>query len=418
MTLRGRAWPGALACVVVALVSPIGSARGDVLRVGRDGATVQQVVDASREGDVVEVPPGTWRGSVRIAKRITLRGAGGVIDGGGVGSTIIVAAPGAVVEKISVRRSGSDLAKSDACIYVEQSATGAIIRDNQVEDCAFGIWLHRTRKAQIIGNRIKGRKQLRPTDRGNGIQLFDGRYLVVRGNVVSGSRDGIYVSGTDDSLIENNRTDGQRYGVHYMFSQRNILRNNHSSHNLSGFALMESKFLVVEDNVAADNKRHGILFRDAEDCKIRRNRLERNGMGMIFFSSADNVIEQNWLVHNDVGAKIWAGSQRNRVSGNLFIGNRQQVFYVGAKDLVWGVDAPGNYWSDYVGWDQDGDGLGDRPYRMASFTSTLVYKYPQAALLLHSPALELLSHLEERMPLLTVPTIVDMAPQMRARPRE
>jgi nitrous oxidase accessory protein len=173
---------------------------------------------------------------------------------------------------------------------------------------------------------------------------------------------------------------------------------------------MESRDLVVEDNRAADNVRQGLLFRDVQDSQIRRNRLERNGSGMFFFSSTDNVIEDNLVLDNDIGLKIWAGTRRNRVEGNVIRGNREQVFYVGAEDQIWGESGRGNHWGDYLGWDQDGDGIGDRPYRVDSFTAGLLYRYPSAALLMRSPALETLSHLADRLPMLRTPTIVDRSP--------
>lgn len=411
-----RTWAIASASLALAMaLAPTTAARAATLRAGHDAPDLQATIDRAEDGDVVEVPAGVWRGPIRLARAITLRGTGGVIDGGGTGTVLVVAAAGARVEDLEVRGSGSDLTgtQPDSCIWLEESAAGAVVENNRVHDCAFGIWVNKAARAQILGNRVRGRVHQRPSDRGNGIHLFDASHLVVRGNHVSDARDGIYVSAVDDSLIEGNSTDGQRYGVHYMYSIRNTLRDNRSSGNLSGFALMQSRELVVTGNLAEGNERHGILFRDATDCEIRGNILRGNGQGLFFFSSADNNIVGNRMIENQIGAKIWAGSQRNHVSGNAFVANREQIFYVGAVDLVLGTGGPGNYWSDYVGWDQDGDGTGDRPYRMASFNAHLVYKYPAAAMLMHSPGVELLSHLEDRMPLLTVPTVVDRAPLMR-----
>lgn len=405
------------ACLVAGLLPALADvATAATLVVGRDASTLQATLDIARGGDVVEVPDGRWAGPAKVTKRITLRGTGGVIDGGGTGTVLIVEAEDAVIEHLTVQGSGDALAgmQPDTCIWVEGSAARAVIRNNVVRDCAFGIWIDTTLNAQVLDNQVFGRADQRPTDRGNGIHLFDAQFLVVRGNHVSGARDGIYVSAVEDSLIEGNHTNGQRYGVHYMYSQRNTLRNNTSNDNLSGFALMQSRELTVVNNVATGNQRHGILFRDAVDCQIRENELVSNGQGFFFFSSADNDIVDNKLIRNEIGAKIWAGSQRNNISGNSFIANLQQVFYVGAEDLVLGTSGRGNYWSDYIGWDQDRDGVGDRPYRMASFAAQLVYKYPAAAMLMHSPGVELLSHLEDRMPLLTVPTVVDQSPLIKS----
>lgn len=387
------------------------SARADVHRVGADG--IQAAIERAADGDVVEVPPGIYREHVRVDRRITLRGRGGVLDGEGRGTVLRVAAAGARIEGLTVTASGVDIGAPDACIYVEESADGAVLDRNHLTRCAFGIWVHRAPRVRVHRNHVEGRSDLRASDRGNGIHLFDASYLTVTNNVVEGARDGIYVSATDDSVIANNRTDHQRYGIHYMYSQRNTLRGNHSSHNLGGIALMQSRELIVEDNRADHNERFGILFRDAQSCSIARNRMRENGQGMFFFSSTDNEIVDNELVHNDIGAKIWAGSLRNHIVGNLFVGNRQPVFFVAARDLVVGEDGHGNYWSDYIGWDQDGDGVGEVPYRVDSLTAVLIHRYPGAVLLLRSPALELLSELEQKMPILRVPTVVDRSPSIR-----
>ena len=400
-------WALPLSIVLIASV-----AHADVRSVGPEG--IQAAIDGAADGDVIEVPPGVYHEHVRVDRRVTLRGRGGVLDGDGRGTVLRIAAARARVEGLTVTRSGIDIGAPDACIYVEESAQGAVLERNHLTRCAFGIWIHRTPGARVHANHVAGRSDLRAADRGNGIHLFDASHLTVTNNVVEGARDGIYVSATDDSLIANNRTDHQRYGIHYMYSQRNTLRGNHSSHNIGGIALMQSHDLVVEDNRAVDNERFGILFRDAQYCSIARNHLRENGQGMFFFSSTDNEIVDNELTHNDIGAKIWAGSLRNHIVGNRFIGNRQPIFFVGARDLTVGAGGHGNYWSDYIGWDQDGDGVGEVPYRVDSLTAVLIHRYPGAVLLLRSPALELLSELEQEMPILRVPTVVDPSPSIRS----
>ena len=405
----------AILLILFALIQVLpATADGRKLVVGKDHATVQATVDAATNGDVVLVPKGVWRGRVVVKSGIILRGDQAILDGGKKGRVLTLAAPGIVVDNLEIRGSGEDLGTSDSCIYIEPSAKGAVVEHSVLRDCAFGIWVHETLNVRIEGNRIWGRKDLVPSERGNGIHLFDATKAVIRGNTVSGARDGIYVSAVEDSLIENNRVEHQRYGVHYMYSNGNTLRNNQSNYNISGFALMQSHHIVVVNNTAKGNRRHGVLFRDAQYCNISGNKLIENGEGFFFFSSTDNTIANNEFVRNLVGARVWAGSVRNLVSGNAFIGNDQQIYYVGAKDLHWGTAGqPGNFWSDYMGWDQDGDGRGDRPYRLDSFTATLIYRYPAAILLLRSPAMELLAHMEESLPLLRVPTVVDKAPLIK-----
>lgn len=381
-----------------------------VLQLSADESDLQAAIDRAQDGDVIELPSGVWQGPLKLDKAVILRGEGAVIDGGNAGNVIVVDAPGARIEGLTIQNSGSDVGAPDCCVFVTKRATGAVIRDNSMHGCVFGIWIHETEAAQIVGNRIAGRTDLRSADRGNGIHLFNASHLVVSGNHVEQARDGIYVSATENSLIENNVTVNLRFGVHYMYSYSNTLRGNIANDNAIGLALMESLHLVIEDNEALRNDRYGILFRDVQYSNIRRNRLEQNGHGMFFFSSTDNVVEDNRIANNEVGMKIWAGTRRNGIRGNHIVGNRQQVFYVGAEDQDWGEDGPGNRWGDYIGWDQDGNGIGDRPHRVESFKARLLYQYPAVALLLRSPALEILSHLSERLPVMRSPAIVDHAP--------
>jgi nitrous oxidase accessory protein len=407
LTRKGRAFVAACAAIAATATAAPGAA--EALRVDA-GDELQAAIDRARDGDVLELSAGRWKGPLVLDKALILRGDGAVIDGGDVGNVIVVDAPGAQLEGLTVVNSGRDVGAPDCCVYVTKRATGAVIRGNVMRACVFGIWIHETDGAQIVGNRISGRSELRSADRGNGIHLFNASHLVVSGNHVEQARDGIYVSATEDSLIENNVTVHQRFGVHYMYSYRNTLRGNVSNDNAVGLALMESLHLIVEDNEALRNERYGILFRDVQHSQIRRNRLEGNGHGLFFFSSTDNVVEDNRVAGNEIGMKVWAGTRRNGVRGNHIVGNRQQIFYVGAEDQIWGEEGTGNRWGDYIGWDQDGDGIGDRPHRVESFKARLLYQYPAVALLLRSPALEMLSHLSERLPVMRTPTIVDRAP--------
>ncbi len=400
--------------LMVVTVGALGSAHASprTLRVGRDGPTVQATVDAAHAGDVIEVGPGDWAGPVTLDKAVTLRGTGGQLTGGGQGRVLTVSAPGARAEGLRIIDSGDDLSDTDACIYVTKPAAGAVIENNKLRGCAFGIWVHETQGAVIKGNSITGSETGHRSNRGNGIQLFNASNLTVVKNKITGGRDGIYVSATEDSLIEGNRIERSRYGVHYMFSYSNTVTNNVAINNGSGYAIMSSHHLNVSGNEARGNEDHGILFRDVQYSSIRDNLLLANGEGLFFYSSTENKVIDNEIRANEVGAKIWAGSVRNEVSGNSFVGNRRQIFYISTQELAWGEDGPGNRWGDYLGWDQNGDGMGDRPYRVDSFTTRITYKCPSAVLLLRSPSLELLSHLEQRLPVFRTPTLIDHSPLM------
>ena len=404
----GAAHSTALLVLLLALPSSASAAR---LVVGTAAPTVQATLDLAEDGDVVVLPEGTWPGPARVDRAVTLRSEGGVLDGGGLGTVLRVGAAGARISELAVRGSGTDRGGPDACIYVEPAAISAVVERSELTECTFGIWVHQGQGVRVEDNHITGRADLvQSSRRGNGIHLFDSEELVVRGNRVRGARDGIYVSATNHSLIEGNTLEDLRYGIHYMFSFDNTVSGNRTCGNVSGIALMQSHRLKILGNTSCNNERHGILFRDLQYSEVSGNVVEGNAEGFFFFSSLDNRIVDNRVVHNVIGARVWAGTERNEVQGNAFIGNQQQVFFVSAADQEWGDAAGGNYWSDYLGWDQDGDGIGDRPYRVDSMLSRLLYEHPAAVLLLHSPTLELLTRLQQSLPMLRVPTIIDRHP--------
>ncbi len=372
------------------------------------------VFSRCKNGDEIVLGKGVFSGNFRITKSVLITGKGGILDGGGKGTVLSLDAPGIVVKDIRVRNSGSNLSGPDCGIYLTPAAVDSRVSSSLVEHCAFGIWVHEGRGTIIEDNSVNGIKTGHTSNRGNGIQLFDCTKVTVRGNSVRDGRDGIYISATEDSLIEGNHIEGARYGIHYMYSYSNTVRGNSCRNNGNGYALMESKHLLVENNLSENNKGQGLQFRDAQYCIIRNNRLIGNAEGLFFYSSTNNKILDNLVKDNDVGVKVWAGSLRNQVEGNRFVGNRQQVFYVGTTEIEWGGEERGNYWGDYLGWDQNSDGIGDRPYRVNSFHARLLYRFPTAALLMNSPSLETLSLLERRLPVLRTPTITDRNPLMQS----
>lgn len=411
-----RATLALAALLVGATLAPVASAREWI--VGRDAPGVQDAVDAAAPGDTIVLPDGDWPGPVRVEKRIGLTSRGGALVTSGVGHTLILDAPGIVVDGLRIVGSGDEMNSEDACIRTTPRATGSVVRASELDGCLFGIWIHTTVGVKLVDNRIGGRPGVRDADKGNGIHLFDASDLEIRGNVVHGARDGIYVSATERSVIADNDVSEQRYGIHYMYSYDNTISGNVARHNHGGIALMGSQRLKVFGNVASDNSHVGILFRDVQYCDIHHNIAEGNDEGLFFYSSLDNDIHHNRLQGNRVGARVWAGTERNRLWANAFVGNGAPVYYVSASDQSWGTDeAGGNYWSDHLAWDQDADGFADRPYRADVTVATLLHAFPQAVLLLESPALELVRAAQARLPALRVPSVLDPRPLVRA-PRD
>src|SRR3546814_10890948 len=96
-----------------------------------------------------------------------------------------------------------------------------------------------------------------------------------------------------------------------------------------------------------------------------------------------NRIHDNRFEGCPIGIHFTAGSERNRVSGNAFVGNQTQVKYVGTRRVEWTHAGRGNYWSDNPAFDLDGNGIADREYRPNDPVDDLLWPHPQAKLLIN-----------------------------------
>ena len=82
------------------------------------------------------------------------------------------------------------------------------------------------------------------------------------------------------------------------------------------------------------------------------------------------------------------------------------------------MDGRGNYWSDYLGWDRNDDGVGDVAYEPNDNVDRLLWLYPQVRLLMNSPSIELLRWVQRAFPVIKSPGVQDSYPLMRVAPQE
>ena len=379
----------------------------------RPGETIQAVLEQAAPGDVIEVQPGQYRGNLVIAKPVTLRGQGKpTISGGLQGDTIRVKSTDVTIEGLIVRDSGDSLLAQNAGIYVSPGSHRAVVRRNDLVYNLFGLWIEKANDVRVEDNLIVGKRDYGSAQRGNGVQLYNTTGARIERNHISFVRDALYVDVSHDAIFRGNRLHHSRYGTHYMNSYRNLWEDNDSYLNRGGLALMEVRDQVVRNNRAWGNSDHGIMLRTLQDSVIENNVVAGNGRGFFIYDVEYARLEGNLVVGNRVGVHLSAGSTRNRVEGNDFIGNREQVRYVGARDETWGAER-GNHWGNYLGWDRDGDGRGDVRYEANDVVDRLVWRHPAAGLLLASPAVQALRLVGRQFPVLRVPSVVDPKPRMQ-----
>lgn len=419
-------------------------------------AGLQAVLDRAAEGDVVRLGRGEHQGPVMLARKLVLEGeAGAVLNGNGQGSVIIVSAPDAVVRGLVIRGSGKDLEKMDAGVFVEKTADRAVVEDNRIEGNLYGIYLHGARDAIARRNLVVGVQEGRVNESGNGVSVWNAPGAKVLENDIRFGRDGIFVISSRQNTFSGNRFRDVRFAVHYMYTNNSEVSGNRSTGNAVGYAIMYSNQLKVRDNISDGDRDHGFLFNYANGSEIAGNtvlarlqpaerwalrgmrtskehglpaadepaRDSRSGMRMgpdkcvFIYNANQNRFFDNWFEGCDIGIHFTAGSERNQISGNAFVGNRNQVKYVGTRYLDWSQGGRGNYWSDNPAFDLDGDGIADTAYRPNDLIDKVLWTAPRAKVLLNSPAVQVLRWAQAQFPALLPGGVVDSRPLIAPPPR-
>ncbi|MBC9904710.1 nitrous oxide reductase family maturation protein NosD [Achromobacter xylosoxidans] len=367
-------------------------------------------------GDLLRLAPGSYAGGIVIDKPLTLEGPpdrSAIIAGTRQGRTVWVTAADVSLRNLTVTRSGLSLSDMDAGIFLDREAHRALVERNDVLDNLVGVHVWGPADATVRGNRIVGNKELRVAERGNGVTLWNTPGTRVLDNDISAGRDGIFVNTSKLNTFSGNRFHDLRYAVHYMYTNDSEISGNVSTGTDIAYAIMYSHRLVVRDNVALDSHEQGLMLNYANHSTIANNTVDRAGKCVFIYNANRNTFLDNRFSNCDIGVHFTAGSEGNRISGNAFINNRNQVKYVGTRTLDWSVDGRGNYWSDNTAFDLDGDGIADTAYRPNDVVDQLLWRAPAARILLNSPSISIVRWAQSQFPAILPGGVIDSAPLMQ-----
>lgn len=405
------------------------SVQAEPMRVATSQELQQALLSAKPEAEI-QLAPGVYQGNFVIDRSLTLDCMGQAeLNGGGQGDALRIKAPQVTVRNCRIHNWGDDLTAMNAGIFAEKTARHLVIENNFLSGDAFGLWLDSTSNAVVKNNKVQGNLQLRSQDRGNGIHLFNVSQTRAENNEVWHTRDGIYIDTSNNNELVGNYLHDLRYGIHYMYSYSNLVKNNRTRNTRTAYALMQSKYLTVVNNISEMDSNYGILMNYISYSTIKDNQIigvsqqqgpggqqyvqGAEGKGLFMYNAPFNEVSGNLLKDNEIAIHLTAGSEGNKIHGNYFVHNQRQVKYVGNREVEWSFEQHGNFWSDYQGWDRNNDGLGDEPFEPNDGVDKILWQYPSANLLINSPSLQTLRWVQKAFPVLKSPGIQDSYPLMQ-----
>ncbi len=369
----------------------------------------------------IELLPQVYRGDLTINRPVAIRGDRlAVLEGTGSGSVVTIAANDVTIENVAVRHSGRRNTAEDSGI----KARGERVRvaDVDVSDVLFGVSFEACKQCTVERAHVRGLggdAELR----GDGIKLWEANDSVVRGCLVEHARD-LVVWYTRRAVLEDNTVIGGRYGAHFMYAHDAVVRRSHFEKNVVGIFVMYSLRLRVEDNVLAGARGAagiGLGFKDSDAVQVRGNWIVANTVGTYLDNTPRTTAEpvhfdDNLIALNDVAMRMNTTESGLFFQGNDFHQNAELIEVSGGGDAM-SVAMRGNHYSDYEGYDLDGDGTGDVAYEVKALSSELTESRPALKLFYGTAAMGLIDAVARAMPMLaSQKLLVDPAPLAR-RPR-
>ncbi|GIU20923.1 MULTISPECIES: nitrous oxide reductase family maturation protein NosD [unclassified Shewanella] len=388
-----------------------------------------RVLADAKSGDRIMLAAGRYQAPLQIRQSITLSSLGdSIIDAAGVGSAITVFASNVEISGLTIENWGNDHYERDAGILIEPGCDGIKIHNNNLQGNGFGVRADELSGIKIHNNVIVGNNTLYTLDRGDGIHLQHVVDAEIWGNTISQVRDGVYLESGSNSKVYANQLFDQQYGIHYMYTHDDEAYSNQSYQVDGGYAIMDSKRINLHRNQVWDAIDFGILLNMSKDSRVELNRVEQivnrsenqiqgqEGKGIFVYGARDNIIINNHFAYNDIGFYMAMGGEGNQVYGNQFIDNFSQVKYVGDAQLEWSRAGRGNYWSGYLGWDHNLDGIGNTAYRPNDNIDKLFWLYPEANFLMDSPIVVVLRWVQRQFEITESSGIIDSYPLLEQNP--
>lgn len=282
--------------------------------------TIQETIDAAAPGDTLHISAGVYHENIVINKPITIVGEGSantIISGNYSGTTVEILSD-------NVSLCGFKICNAEKSAITLTDVKNCKIRENLIDNISIFY--------------------------GRGIYAFNCENITVEDNDFANISDE-YVSFylTKNSQIRgNNFTANMRYSqpIFLSYSNNNVIESNLVSgqgvENEGGIGLLYSNNNIIRYNRVVENDWAGISLRSSNCCVIEGNLI----MG------------QTWD-----GLKM-DNCKDDSVYWNNFVSNYRDAHLVSCENMTWDAENWGNYWDDYIGKDENYNGVGDDPYQI------------------------------------------------------
>ncbi len=366
---------------------------------------LQDAINKAKPYSVIKLSKGIYKGHIVIDKPITIIGKNGktIITGSGKGTVITIKSSNVTLKNLTIIGSGNRRDNFDGAITADK-VKHLTIEYCTIKDSLYGIHLAMADNCLIENNRISSKNEKIP-QRGDGLKLWYSNHNIIRNNLFQKIRD-VSLARSNFNIIENNRFFSSRFATYLEFGKNNIIKNNLYKYNEVSVMLMGTKNIKVLSNKILGSQGAvgiGVVIKGGRNILFSKNLIKFNAQGffMDYKYTGKNIqrtITDNEISYNLEALHFHAIISNNSITHNKIFNNLVDV----AKDLIGDKNKNNiieyNYWGNYVGFDRNGDNIGDTPYVIYRYTDQLWQYDPKIKFFFGSVAISLINFLCEIAP--------------------
>ena len=205
--------------------------------------------------------------------------------------------------------------------------------------------------------------------------LIQCQNITVNGVELLNATIAIEIFKSDTIRVVNNTIKNNLHGLYIYYSENiEIINNTIKNKVWDAIFLYSTSYINISYNYLANCGFDGIYLKYSARSNIYNNTITNCSYGISLSKSTNNMIYENLITNNSIGI-ILNTANYNNVYLNNFIQNSEQYSIFSSSSWLYSPEPLiyrykgkiykkylGNYWDDYLGVDNNDDGIGDTPY--------------------------------------------------------